>query len=523
MAVYLDMETGTERECQLVDYSKFALPQLERTYGYHEFRPGQLEAVNAIVNGRDLLAVMPTGSGKSVCYQLPALRPGTFTLVVSPLRALMRDQVHALRSRGVHAALADSGITPGDRQRIYQEAIEGGLQLLYAAPERLLSHEFLEFARRIRIDLLAVDEAHCVLQWGFDFRPSYMRISRFISLLPHRPVIAAFTATASPPQIPKIAEGLDLVQPIRVSTGFDRPNIRFDSVHIAPKARSNYILGWEEHHKGSGIVYCNTIKGCDRIAERLSDIGVDASAFYAPMSDERKAKIQDGFLKGSPRVICATTAFGMGVDKPDVRWVINNGPCESLEAFYQEAGRAERDGKPFPAQGKRRQRDRGPPGKGTRRTGGVRQTGIDAWILQNPFMPETCHPLLFRRPGAGNMRQLRQLQEEPEDRYRHKDPCRKTKERHGRAQKEWEEKRRNHSPGYVDGRYHHRLRRGTAKTARPWRTNGRHNTISQRRTGEPCRRTWFDRSERIRQTLLQKTRGDPQTDQGANRQRTSRL
>ncbi|MGE8650923.1 RecQ family ATP-dependent DNA helicase [Bifidobacterium adolescentis] len=346
MAVYLDMETGTERECQLVDYSRFALPQLERTYGYHEFRPGQLEAVNAIVNGRDLLAVMPTGSGKSVCYQLPALRPGTFTLVVSPLRALMRDQVHALRSRGVHAALADSGITPGDRQRIYQEAIEGGLQLLYAAPERLLSHEFLEFARRIRIDLLAVDEAHCVLQWGFDFRPSYMRISRFISLLPHRPVIAAFTATASPPQIPKIAEGLDLVQPIRVSTGFDRPNIRFDSVHIAPKARSNYILGWAEHHKGSGIVYCNTIKGCDRIAERLSDIDVDASAFYAPMSDERKAKIQDGFLKGSPRVICATTAFGMGVDKPDVRWVINNGPCESLEAFYQEAGRAGRDGKP---------------------------------------------------------------------------------------------------------------------------------------------------------------------------------
>ena len=343
---YLDMRTGQVRRGELRDYSKAALAQLDKVYGYGSFRPGQLEAVNAILNRHDLIAVMPTGSGKSVCYQLPALRDGSFTVVVSPLRALMRDQVQALQARGVPAALIDSGVSPKQRQSIYDMAHGGGLRVLYVAPERLWTDDFLFFAQSTRIDLMAVDEAHCVLQWGNDFRSSYLHIGEFIAGLPSRPVVAAFTATATRGQVPEIAEKLGLDQPVRIGTGFDRPNIRFDALKLKPSARKRFILDWTDGHEGSGIIYCNTIKDCDSWAERLVKHGVDAAAFYAPLTDKDKARIQDGFLAGSPRVICATTAFGMGIDKPDVRWVVNNGPCESLEAFYQEAGRAGRDGQP---------------------------------------------------------------------------------------------------------------------------------------------------------------------------------
>ncbi|WP_052946226.1 RecQ family ATP-dependent DNA helicase [Bifidobacterium adolescentis] len=343
---YLDMRTGGLCRGELKDYSKAALSQLDKAYGYKSFRPGQLEAVNSILNRHDLIAVMPTGSGKSVCYQLPALRDGSFTVVVSPLRALMRDQVQALQARGVAAALIDSGVTPKQRQSIYAMAHGGGLRILYVAPERLFADDFLFFSQSTRIDLIAVDEAHCVLQWGHDFRPNYLKIGEFIAGLPTRPVVAAFTATATRVQVPEIARNLGLVQPARIGTGFDRPNIRFDALKLKPSARKQFILDWVDGHEGSGIIYCNTIKDCDSWADRLARHGVDAAAFYAPLTDKDKARIQDGFLAGSPRVICATTAFGMGVDKPDVRWVVNNGPCESLEAFYQEAGRAGRDGRP---------------------------------------------------------------------------------------------------------------------------------------------------------------------------------
>ena len=343
---YLDMHTGELRRGELKDYSKAALARLDKAYGYKSFRPGQLEAVNSILNRHDLIAVMPTGSGKSVCYQLPALRDGSFTVVVSPLRALMRDQVQALQARGVPAALIDSSVSPKQRQSIYDMAHGGGLRILYVAPERLWTDDFLFFAQFTRIDLMAVDEAHCVLQWGNDFRSSYLHIGEFIAGLPSRPVVAAFTATATRSQVPEIAEKLGLDQPVRIGTGFDRPNIRFDALKLKPSARKRFILDWVDGHEGSGIIYCNTIKDCDSWAERLAKHGVDAAAFYAPLADRDKARIQDGFLAGSPRVICATTAFGMGVDKPDVRWVVNNGPCESLEAFYQEAGRAGRDGRP---------------------------------------------------------------------------------------------------------------------------------------------------------------------------------
>ena len=220
---YLDTD-GTIREGELHDWSQAALNQLEKAYGYRSFRPGQLEAVDAILDRRDLIAVMPTGSGKSVCYQLPALRPGTLTVVVSPLRALMRDQVQALRARGVPAALIDGGVTPRQRRSIYDMAHGGGLRILYVAPERLGTEDFTAFAQSTRIDLLAVDEAHCVLQWGNDFRPSYLRIGSFIASLPARPVVAAFTATATRGQVPEIAGNLGLDRPVRVGTGFDRPN-----------------------------------------------------------------------------------------------------------------------------------------------------------------------------------------------------------------------------------------------------------------------------------------------------------
>lgn len=342
---FLDTETGDTSKGEVPDRSEAAGAQLSRAYGYDSFRPGQLEAIDAILDGRDLIAVMPTGSGKSVCYQLPAMRPGTLTLVVSPLRALMRDQVGALRKRGVPAALIDSGVTPKRRRDIYGLAADGGLRILYVAPERLFSDDFAEFAQTVRVDLVAVDEAHCVLQWGSDFRPSYMRIGGFIAGLPTRPVVAAFTATATKRQVPEIASALGLDRPAMIGTGFDRPNIRFDSIELRPAAREKFIVGWARTHEGGGIVYCNAIRRCDELAERLRESGVDAEAFYAPLADGEKARIQDGFLAGSPRVICATTAFGMGVDKPDVRWVVNDGPCESLEAFYQEAGRAGRDGR----------------------------------------------------------------------------------------------------------------------------------------------------------------------------------
>lgn len=343
---YLDTGSGTIRQDELRDWTQAALNQLDKAYGYGSFRPGQLEAVNTILNGRDLIAVMPTGSGKSVCYQLPAMRAGHLTIVVSPLRALMRDQVQALQARGVTAALIDSGVTPKRRQSIYDAAHGGGLRILYVAPERLFADDFAAFTQSARVDLIAIDEAHCVLQWGHDFRPSYMRIGEFIAQLPTRPVVAAFTATATKRQVPEIARDLGLDRPVMIGTGFDRPNIRFDAIELKPSARRKFITKWAKTHEGSGIVYCTTIRRCDELSGCLQDAGIEAEAFYAPLSDKEKARIQDGFLTGSPRVICATTAFGMGVDKPDVRWVLNDGPCESVESFYQEAGRAGRDGQP---------------------------------------------------------------------------------------------------------------------------------------------------------------------------------
>lgn len=258
----------------------------------------------------------------------------------------MRDQVRHLRSRGIPAALIDSGLDEKERAEVYGRALSGELRILYVAPERLHAPDFADFSHRIRISLLAVDEAHCVLHWGSDFRPSYMRIGEFIDSLSPRPVTMALTATASRTQAGEIRELLHLADPVTVTTDADRPNLRLTVVRARPGERLEAMIAWAKRHKGSGIIYKENRKGCERLAETLRSEGIDAMAFHAEMRDADKKRVQDGFLAGHPRVICATSAFGMGVDKPDVRWVINDGPCESIECFYQEAGRAGRDGKP---------------------------------------------------------------------------------------------------------------------------------------------------------------------------------
>lgn len=300
----------------MVGNGDYMLAALKRYFGFDSFRPGQEEAVGAVISGRDVMAVMPTGGGKSVCYQLPAARPGTFTLVVTPLRALMRDQVRHLRSRGIPAALIDSGLSDTERAEVYGRALSGELRILYVAPERLHAPDFADFSHRIRISLLAVDEAHCVLHWGSDFRPSYMRIGEFIDSLSPRPVTMALTATASRTQAGEIRELLHLADPVTVTTDADRPNLRLTVVRARPGERLEAMIAWAKRHKGSGIIYKENRKGCERLAETLRSEGIDARAFHAEMRDADKKRVQDGFLAGHPRVICATSAFGMGVDKP---------------------------------------------------------------------------------------------------------------------------------------------------------------------------------------------------------------
>lgn len=324
-----------------------ALEALTRYFGYDSFRPGQQGIVEALLAGRDVLGVMPTGAGKSVCYQIPAaLSPG-MTLVISPLISLMRDQVDALNDLGLPAAFINTTQTPDEQAMVFAQAAAGQIKLLYVAPERLEAGRFRDFAARTPISLIAVDEAHCVSQWGQDFRSSYLGIGDFIAGLPQRPPVGAFTATATERVRRDIVGLLGLRNPAVTVTGFDRPNLYFDVVKLETKYKAAWVARYvADHPDESGIVYCATRKTTEALADTLNQMGHPAVAYHGGMSPDAREVAQRDFITDKVPVVVATNAFGMGIDKSNVRYVIHHNLPESIEAYYQEAGRAGRDGEP---------------------------------------------------------------------------------------------------------------------------------------------------------------------------------
>ena len=324
-----------------------ALEALTRYFGYDSFRPGQQGIVEALLAGHDVLGVMPTGAGKSVCYQIPAALSLGVTLVVSPLISLMRDQVDALNDLGLPAAFINTTQTPDEQAMVFAQAAAGQIKLLYVAPERLETGRFRDFAARTPISLIAVDEAHCVSQWGQDFRSSYLGIGDFIAGLPQRPPVGAFTATATERVRRDIVGLLGLRNPAVTVTGFDRPNLYFDVVKLETKYKAAWVARYvADHPDESGIVYCATRKTTEALADTLNQMGHPAVAYHGGMSPDAREAAQRDFITDKVPVVVATNAFGMGIDKSNVRYVIHHNLPESIEAYYQEAGRAGRDGEP---------------------------------------------------------------------------------------------------------------------------------------------------------------------------------
>lgn len=314
-------------------------------FGYDSYKPGQEEIIDAILAGKDVLAVMPTGAGKSVCYQVPAMLLPGITIIISPLISLMQDQVKALNESGIHAGYINSSLTEAQISKVYSRALEGTYKILYVAPERLESREFTDFAGRIDISMVTVDEAHCISQWGQDFRPSYLKIVEFIDSLRKRPVVSAFTATATEEVKTDISCVLKLRDPKAVVTGFDRENLYFDVETIRKK--DDYVLEYiKKHPDDSGIIYCATRKNVDKLYELLSGEGIPVTRYHAGMNNEDRKESQNDFIFDRSPVIVATNAFGMGIDKSNVRFVIHYNMPQSMENYYQEAGRAGRDGEP---------------------------------------------------------------------------------------------------------------------------------------------------------------------------------
>ena len=316
---------------------------LKHYFGYAKFRKGQKEIIQAIMKGRDVLAIMPTGAGKSICYQVPAMMLEGITIVISPLISLMSDQVKSLKEAGIPAAYINSSLTENQIAKALQLALQGAYKIIYAAPERLETERFIYFAQHAEISMVTIDEAHCVSQWGQDFRPSYVRIRRFIDELPERPVISAFTATATDAVRKDIEDILELDHPFTVFTGFDRPELYYAVER--PSSKTDYVIRYIKRNKGkSGIVYCATRKNCDKLFEELAVQGIKAGRYHAGMNHIERKKAQDDFVYDRIQVMIATNAFGMGIDKPDVRFVIHYNMPSCMENYYQEAGRAGRDG-----------------------------------------------------------------------------------------------------------------------------------------------------------------------------------
>ena len=314
-------------------------------FGLEAFRDGQMAVIEAVLAGRDTLAVMPTGRGKSLCYQLPALMLPGVTLVVSPLIALMKDQVDALDARGIPATFINGSLDSQEQYERMDRMADGEYRLVYVAPERFRQKAFLEALSRTQIALLAIDEAHCVSTWGHDFRPDYLRLSEAIAACGRPPVLAT-TATATPEVRTDIVQQLGLADPAVVVSGFDRPNLRYVVRFARGKAEKRaWLLEILSKVTGSAIVYGSTRKSVDEVSGFLVDQGISAVAYHAGMSDGDRGLAQDGFMSGQVRVVVATNAFGMGIDKADVRVVIHHDLPGTLEAYYQEAGRAGRDGK----------------------------------------------------------------------------------------------------------------------------------------------------------------------------------
>ena len=319
------------------------LQLLQRIFGYSQFRPGQELLIDGILSGRDAFGIMPTGGGKSMCYQIPALLLPGISLVVSPLISLMRDQVMALKAAGVPAAYINSSLNFGQIQAVYRNMLAGKYKIIYVAPERLDSEDFGSLAEQLPISFVAVDEAHCISQWGQDFRPSYLRIVHFIAGLPRRPIVAAFTATATKQVQEDIKRILGLRNPVQTVTGFDRPNLCFTVLHPELKDRElKQLLG--DRSGKSGIIYCATRKKVETVCQMLNELGYPATRYHAGLEEQERTANQEDFLFDRKTIMVATNAFGMGIDKSNVSFVIHYNMPKSLEAYYQEAGRAGRDG-----------------------------------------------------------------------------------------------------------------------------------------------------------------------------------